>query len=178
MDELRYRFATKEYVQARIAEAMNVAGGGGGGVQAETFEGSIEVMDTFRLQVAKIPIDVSGYDYLIGCMYIEETGDVSGGVVTLDDTAKATSANGDMAWLFSFMAPTKESSIYTNQTRTKTACNITYDWTNSNNGGGSKAINNPTMIGSGELEIRSSGDYMVNTGRYSKFHYKVVCFKV
>lgn len=28
MDELSYRFATKEYVQARIAEAMNVAGGG------------------------------------------------------------------------------------------------------------------------------------------------------
>ena len=28
MDELSYRFATKEYVQARIAEAMNMAGGG------------------------------------------------------------------------------------------------------------------------------------------------------
>ena len=30
MDELSYRFATKEYVQARIAEAMAYAGSGGG----------------------------------------------------------------------------------------------------------------------------------------------------
>ena len=38
MDELMFNYATKEYVQARIAEAMAYAGSGGGGVDLSAFE--------------------------------------------------------------------------------------------------------------------------------------------
>ena len=148
------------------------------GAQTGFFEGFIEVMDVYRLSVATIPVDVSDYDYVLGSMYVVATGDVSDGVVTLDDTPTITAANGDMAWLFNFMHPTKTSSIYNNQTRTATAPNITYVWTNATSGTYLKSVYNSTLINGNTIQIKSSGDYMVQTGRYTKFKYEVVAFKL
>ena len=148
------------------------------GAQTGFFEGFIEVMDVYKLSVATIPVDVSDYDYVIGSMYVVATGDVSDGVVTLDDTPTITAANGDMAWLFNFMHPTKTSSIYNNQTRTATAPNITYVWNNATSGIYLKQVYNSTLINGNTIQIKSNGDYMAQTGRYTKFKYEVVAFKL
>ena len=53
MDELSYRFATKEYVQARIAEAMNVAGGSAitAADEGKVVSGGVLVAQTAHAQI-------------------------------------------------------------------------------------------------------------------------------
>ena len=71
MDELSYRFATKEYVQARIAEAMNMAGGAiliDKTITANgTYNASDDSADGFKKVIANIPVpDFPPYKIISG----------------------------------------------------------------------------------------------------------------
>ena len=172
MDELAYRFATKEYVQARIAEAMNVAGGG---KQIKTYTGHVELTNTLT-QYMTVPVDVSDATMAVVHWELEETGDVSGGSVTLDSEPTVKSEDGQKGIIGCSFLPIPENSVTVkNDDGTKTAYPQvqTYSYIkntgNASAGGGTGSIINGTTI-----QLYTQNRYFCVAGRYSKYAYTVI----
>lgn len=172
MDELSYRFATKEYVQARIAEAMHLAGGG---KQIKTFSGNVELTN-MSTQYMTIPVDVSDATMAVVLWKLVATGDVSGGVVTLDSEPTIKSVDGQKAVIGCAFIPIPEDSVTVkNDDGTKNAYPQvqTYSYIK-NTGNASTGGDTGSIVDGTTIKLHSLNRYFCVSDRYSKYAYTVI----
>lgn len=171
------------YDVTSLAEAVvNVASSGGG---VHTEEGYIELSDTNvgNAPGITVPVNLTSATGFILNLYVVETGDVSGGVVTKYTNIEIPTAfaSSNIAFVYNYMLKYPQNpnpSIYrddTNLISSRVANNIAYNHAYRGNNGSNIALNaSPTITAQGLTITTGNGTrFFGHTGAYTKFKYEI-----
>lgn len=171
------------YDVTNLAEAVvNVASSGGG---VHTEEGYVELSDTNvgNIPGITIPVNLTSATGFILNLYVVETGEVSGGVVTKYTNIEIPTAFAStaIAFVYNYMLKYPQNpnpSVYrdgTNLISSRVANNITYNHAYRGNNGSNIALNAiPTITAQGLTITTGNGTrFFGHTGAYTKFKYEI-----
>lgn len=171
------------YDVTNLAEAVvNVASSGGG---VHTEEGYVELSDTTvgNSPALNIPVDLTSAQGFILNLYVVETGEVSGGVVTKYDHIEIPTAFADnshnFVWNYMLKYPQNPAPVVyrdaTNLSSITRCSNASYTHAKRSSNGAQVPVDlNPTINSSGVTLTTMNGTrFFCVAGAYAKFKYEI-----
>ena len=164
----------------KVSEMATAIGSISGGVNSA--EGYIELSDT-SVNSVEIPVDLRNASYFLINLYVVETGEVSGGVVTkytnIEIPTAFSSTSLNFVWNYMLKYPQNPAPVvYRDSTNLSsiTRCNnASYVYARRGSNGAVIGLDvNPTISASGcTLVTQNGARYFCLAGAYAKFKYEV-----